>query len=95
MNYLMIYKKRNGNIIYRTSKTKPTYEKGNITSMGWEVLDIQRIAKGRIMSCSEYDTLLYKRYKLRNLIALPSQSDIRSFIEFMIVVLLLYVLFVK
>lgn len=62
--YMVIYRKTNGDIIYRARSTKPEYEVGQQTSMGWEVLDIRRLHKGRTLSNEEYDELCNRRITL-------------------------------
>lgn len=91
----MIYQKSNGTLIYRTSKTKPIYNIGQTTSMGWLVLDIKRLYKGKLLSSSEYDTLVMKHLDLKNKTTLLYKIDMGRVIETIIILLLIYTLFVK
>lgn len=65
--YMVVYKKQDGNIIYRACRTKPKYNKGESTSMGWYVLDILHLYNGKALSYIEYDALLQRRLKIRNI----------------------------
>lgn len=38
--YKIVYQKRSGEIIERERMTLPTYAVGEITSMGWKIIDI-------------------------------------------------------
>lgn len=50
--------KGNGDIIERIRKTLPDYRIGEITSMGWKVLDIKYRYKNKWYSSIEYDRLI-------------------------------------
>lgn len=89
---MIIYKKNNNNIIYRACKCKPTYNKGDKTSMGWVVVDIQRLYNGKAYSSSDYDSLLSRRFKLRSVIA---YVDTFKWLKYIIYICVLYYLFVK
>lgn len=65
--YMIVYKKQDGNIIYRACRTKPKYNKGESTSMGWYVLDILHLYNGKALSYIEYDALLQRRLKIRDI----------------------------
>jgi len=65
--YMIVYKKQDGNIIYRACRTKPKYNKGESTSMGWYVLDILHLYNGKALSYIDYDALLQRRLKIRNI----------------------------
>lgn len=65
--YMIVYKKQDGNIIYRACRTKPKYNKGESTSMGWYVLDILHLYNGKALSYIDYDALLQRRLKIRDI----------------------------
>lgn len=88
----MIYKKGNGTLIYRTSKTKPIYNIGQTTSMGWLVLDIKRLYKGKLLSFSEYDSVIMKRLDKKPTLL---HLDMNRVIEIVLISLVFYTLFVK
>lgn len=56
--YMVIYQKNNNDLIYRANKTRPAYNIGDKTSMGWKVLDIQRLHNGKCYSMNEFDKKL-------------------------------------
>lgn len=63
------FQKRNGDILQRIRKTHPSYRVGQLTSMGWKVLDIKYKYKSKWYSNIEYDNLIdrdFKRFQLRN-----------------------------
>lgn len=95
MNYLIIYQKKDNSVIYRTSKTKPKYSIKDETSMGWIVLDIQKLYKGKLYSQSEYDLLIANRMKLRDITTLLNKIDFLKMLEIMIVSVMMYMLIVK
>jgi len=59
--YLVLYRKNNGEIIYRARTTIPQHKTGEVTSMGWTVVDIRRLHKGRTYSNDEFDMILNRR----------------------------------
>jgi len=85
-NYMIIYQKYNGELLYRAVKTRPGYSKGDKTSMGWKVIDILRLYNGKCYSTYEYDTLLSKKNKIYKSINIINKIDIIKLIEFLIVV---------
>ena len=56
--YMVIYQKNNNDLIYRANKTRPAYNIGDKTSMGWKVIDIQRLHNGKCYSMNEFDKKL-------------------------------------
>ena len=54
------YQKNDGCIIQRERTTMLPYQLGDITSMGWKVLNIERKYKDAYYSLHEYNTLLEK-----------------------------------
>lgn len=65
--YMIVYKKQDGNIIYRACRIKPKYNKGESTSMGWYVLDILHLYNSKALSYIDYDALLQRRLKIRDI----------------------------
>ena len=57
---LITYKKRNGEIIERIRTTGIPYKIGEVTSMGWLVLDIKYNFRGKFYSREKYNDLLDK-----------------------------------
>ncbi len=55
--YLVIYAKRDTEIIYRLVYWPPLYENHSYTSMGWYIVDIQRFYNGRFYTLEEYNKL--------------------------------------
>ena len=75
-NYLIIYKKYNGDLIYRYNKIKPNYKKGDTTSMGWKVVDIQYMHKGKIMNYDRYSAVINFEYQIRRVFNLLEKIDV-------------------
>jgi len=92
MNYMIIYQKHNGDMIYRFNKTIPHYHKGDKTSMGWKVIDIQRLYKGKIISTTEYSHIIDFKYQIRRFYNLFNRIDIYKLI---LLIMALYILIVK
>lgn len=92
MNYMIIYQKQNGNMLYRINKTKPTYNKGDTTSMGWQVIDIQRVYKDKIVSNDKYSSIIDFKYHIRLLADLLYKIDVFKIIT---IIMVLYIIFVK
>ena len=72
--YLIIYAKRNKEIIYRLTKYLPPYKNHARTSMGWYIVDIQRFYNGSFISLEEYDKnikkeieIYHKKYDKKNM----------------------------
>lgn len=91
-NYLIIYKKYNGDLLYRSVKGHPHYHKGQTTSMGWEVIDIQKMFNGKIYPISEFDNKMRKRFKARKLL---SGIDYTTLLKWLVVGVVLYIIYVK
>lgn len=92
---MMIYQKKNGDLIYRTAKHIPNYKKGDTTSMGWLVIDIQKLYKGKLYSFTEYDSVAIKRLKFNNLTTLLYKYDIMKMLEISLVGVIFYMIIVK
>ena len=91
-NYLIIYKKYNGDLLYRSVKGYPHYQKGQTTSMGWQVIDIQKLYKGKIYSIDEFDNKLSKKFKF-SIINIISKIDYATLLKLLLIGVVLYSLF--
>ena len=60
--FLITYKKRNGELIYRERMSLPG-KIGDTTSMGWLIVDIKENFRGKYYSSSECSRLAEKRSK--------------------------------
>ena len=58
--FLVTYKKRNGELIYRKRNSIPG-KIGSTTSMGWKIENIQQEFKGKYYSFADYNFLLRKQ----------------------------------
>lgn len=94
-NYLVIYKKYNGELLYRSLTTQPHYRKGDKTSMGWTVMDIQKLYKGKAYSISEFDNKLSKRATLSSIIKTITRIDYATLLKLLIIGVVVYIIFVK
>ena len=92
MNYIILYQKHNGDMIYRYNKTRPYYNIGDKTSMGWKVIDIQRLCKGKVLTYNQYSIESDFKYQIRHFFDLLNKIDIEKII---LLILVLYTLFVK
>ena len=61
--FLIVYQKRNGELIYRTRNSIPG-KIGAITSMGWLIKDINYFYKGKYYSASDYNRLMSKQHNI-------------------------------
>lgn len=86
MNYLVLYEKNNGDMIYRYRKSKPQYEVGSITSMGWKLVDIRKLYNGSVISEYNYNELINKKLMLMNYI---TKLDLKKIIEIIIILYML------
>ena len=92
--YMIIYKKSNDDIIYRTTKNRPMYRKGEITSMGWQVLDIQYLYKGNAYSYLQYEKIINKRKKILN-IRYYLNTNLVNILKIITLLLVIYVILQK
>lgn len=92
MNYMVVYQKYNGDLIYRYNKIKPNYKKGDTTSMGWKVVDIQYMHKGKIMNYDRYSAVINFEYQIRRVFNILDKIDVFKLI---LLILALYILIVK
>lgn len=58
MDYIVVYQKSNGKIIYRPVKYIVDLTIGKETSMGWKVIDIQYYINNKYCSYEEYKKIL-------------------------------------
>ncbi len=93
MHYLIIYKKYNGNLIYRVRHTKPRTSIGKTTSMGWLVVDIKQMTNGKLYSTYDFSCLIEKRIALRD--AIVKVFNKKNIKELLIIAMMLYIIFVK
>ena len=89
--YMVIYQKNNGDLIYRARKTQPYYHKGNITSMGWKVVDIQRLYNGKNYSICEFDEKLNRKNKFRNITTLLRSINKSRVFEMILFIVILQI----
>lgn len=82
MRYLVLYEKSNGVLFYRYRKSKPQYEIGSYTSMGWKLLDVKKLSSGKVLSANDYSTLLDKRNRVVGYLRTLNYSRIAEFILF-------------
>ena len=89
------YQKKDGSIIHRTRSTTLPYKIGDITSMGWKVLNIEYEYNNKFYSMNEYYELLNKNkqkvIKARKTKELLTK-EIRTLIHYCIVIWLLTLL---
>lgn len=93
--YLIIYKKNNGNLLYRSVKNHPQYHKGDITSMGWTVIDIQRLYNGKIFSTDKFDNMLVRKDKIHNILTIVGRIDYTTLLKLFLIGVVLYIFYVK
>lgn len=93
--YMVIYQKYNGDILYRALTSTPTYKIGQTTSMGWKVLDIQHMEKGKCFTTKEYDIKLNRKDKLNHILTVIHRVDILDILKFVLILSMLYYIFVK
>lgn len=86
------YQKKDGSIIKRHRNTEPPYKIGQITSMGWKLLDIEYEYKNNYYSAYQYNILLqkdkniYLRKKKAKTLFL---KEMKTFIQYFIVLIIL------
>lgn len=73
--FLITYKKRNGELLYRKRNSIPCAI-GKHTSMGWTVVDIKQNYKGKYVSLRDYTYLCQRDRVFRHY-----QMKIRSFFK--------------
>lgn len=85
MKYLVLYE-RHGELFYRYRNSKPQYEIGSYTSMGWKLVDIKYLKSGKVLNEYNYSTTLQVKSRVVNLI---EKLDIRRIAEFIALVIVL------
>ena len=93
--YIVVYRKSNGDIIYRARTSNPQYTIGQYTSMGWQVLDIKRLHKGRSLSYEEYDVLLNKKRTISNTLAKINTITITDTLKIVLLIMAIVYFIVK
>lgn len=94
-NYMVIYKKYNGELLYRANKNIPQYKIGQKTSMGWEVVDIKKMYKGKTYSISEFDNMLSRKYSYKLIINKIAHIDYTTLFKLLLIGVVLYIFIVK
>ena len=95
MRYMVIYQKYNGDILYRTTKNRPIYNKGDKTSMGWKVLDIKRLYKGKCYSTYEFDNILDRKKMVHDILYHFNKNVLFDTLKLILLLSAVYYLFVK
>ena len=93
--YMVIYKKYNGDLLYRANKNIPHYKIGQKTSMGWEVVDIKKMYKGKTYSINEFDNMLSRRFGYKVLINKITNIDYTTLFKLILIGVVLYIFIVK
>ena len=84
MKYLVLYERTNGELLYRYRKSLPQYEIGSYTSMGWKLVDIKQLDKGKCLSMYDYSTSVSNR-----VVGLTRTIDYKKIVEFIAILILL------
>ena len=84
MKYLVLYQRTNGELLYRYRKSLPQYEVGSYTSMGWKLVDIKQLDKGKCLSLYDYSTSVSNR-----VVGLTRTIDYKKIVEFIAILILL------
>lgn len=84
MKYLVLYERTNGELLYRYRKSLPQYEVGSYTSMGWKLVDIKQLDKGKCLSLYDYSTSVSNR-----VVGLTRTIDYKKIVEFIAILILL------
>lgn len=92
--FMIIYQKSSGEIIYRTCKSRPTYQVGDKTSMGWKVLDIKNMYKGNTYKSYDYRQVISRKISLSKIISKLQSSQIKELANVISNFMLIYI-FVK
>lgn len=87
--YMIIYRKPNGEVIYRANSNYNACRVGDTNRFGWEVIDIRRLYKGKTYSAEDYNNLLSRKMKIQNLIRTISNIDIKKLIEVIMLLLII------
>ena len=92
MNYLVIYQKASGELLYRIRHSKPMLDKGTITSMGWLVVDVKCLKNGKCYTTYDYSHLVNTQIAIHSVIRKLCNKNVLMNI---LVLVLLYIIFVK
>ena len=87
------YQKRDGSIMQRFRKTILPYKIGDITSMGWKVLNIEYEYNDKYYTYYEYNMLIHKnkqRYIKRKQIKEFCHKKVKSLLYYIIGFIILY-----
>jgi len=87
MKYLVLYERTNGDMLYRYRKSLPEYEVGSYTSMGWKLVDIKVLDKGKCLSMYDYSTSVSNR-----VVGLTQRIDYRKIVEYMLLLALIKII---
>lgn len=87
MKYLVLYERTNGELLYRYRKSLPQYEIGSYTSMGWKLVDIKQLDKGKCLSMYDYSTSVSNR-----VVGLTQRIDYRKIVEYMLLLALIKII---
>lgn len=86
------YQKKDGSIIKRCRSTEPPYKIGQITSMGWKLLDIEYEYKNNYYSYYQYNILLQKdknKYLRKKKAKILFSKELKTFIQYFIILLII------
>lgn len=87
MKYLVLYERTNGELLYRYRKSLPQYEVGSYTSMGWKLVDIKQLDKGKCLSQYDYSTTTLNR-----VVGFTQRIDYRKIVEYMLLLVLIKII---
>ena len=93
--YMLIYKKQDGTLLYRAVKNRPMHNKGDKTSMGWYVVDIQRLYDGKCYSTCDFDMLLKRKHKVNDILVLFDRLSLIDTLKALLLIMGIVYLFVK
>lgn len=86
------YQKKDGSIIQRLRNTTPPYKIGEITSMGWKLLNIEYKYKDQYYPEYKYNMLIQKdkdRYIKKKRAKALFSKEMRIFIHYLIALIIL------
>lgn len=91
------YQKRDGTIMQKLRKTTLPYEIGDITSMGWKVLNIEYEYRGKYYDYFDYSMIIHKNKKrivkkreIKKLCLIKAKSFLNFIIYFILGLIILY-----
>ena len=87
MKYLVLYERTNGELLYRYRKSLPQYEIGSYTSMGWKLVDIKQLDKGKCLSLYDYSTSVSNR-----VVGFTQRINYRKIVEYMLLLALIKII---